>query len=254
MVSKKRSGNENLEAVRGIGGVAKAMAKAREDTEAPGAHRGFSNAYQAGRRSLAYELAESGLLSSGRLGLEILFLLPDEFVTFYSELFHKALTVRDDSVMHGRSGGVEKAKGRQGMQLGDGSKKGEGRGPQASSTGKKWLNLPMSVGDMTALRAKDAMDRGLQDLTRDARRYLAEEQARKKEVDGVQGTAAQGTREEQKSGTRRDMESKAPSEQTSKNPTIPGRRTSSVRCSGSKCGRFMKVGWTFCPECGTRTE
>lgn len=238
MVSKKRRGDDPE-----LGKVARAMVKASETGEVPRAHRGSAEAFQAGRRSLAYELAESGLLGSGRLGLEILYLLPDSFVIFYESLFHQALSGGGgESVMHGRSGGVEKAHGRVGMQLGSSD-----RGGQASGSGKKWKNTPMFVGNEVALGVKVAMDRGLEDLVRDAKRALAEERELGLDLSGdvrggqgQGGKGGEGTTKPQGQGGVRDGKSR-------------GATKGNARCKGAGCGRFMKAGWKFCPECGTRT-
>jgi hypothetical protein len=175
------------------------------------------------------------MLSPGRLGLEILYLLPDDFVQFYQDLFHQALQVKDDSVMHGRSGGLEKASGRQGMQLGS-----RDRGPQAGSSGKRWKNTPMAVGNETALKAKESMDKGLQDLVRNAKLYMnaqreIRDQAHSEKLGGKVGSQGPGGvgKADQTGGLRSGK--------------------SGNRCAGAKCGRFLKAGWTFCPECGTRT-
>jgi hypothetical protein len=123
-------------------------------------------AFFAGRRSMAYEMRESGGLPQSQLGLEILFLLPDEFVQFYSELFHRALKVDDASVMHGRSGGVEKAKGNQ-----DGVVLGSENRLQASG-GKKYKNAPMSLGSERHYKLKESIDRELLKLMSDAQSVL----------------------------------------------------------------------------------
>lgn len=248
MTSKKRTGNDpealasrerelrNDYAPSKAAGIREVL-EAGGDSKAPGNMRGSTEAFQAGRRSLAYELIESGMLSPGRLGLEILYLLPDDFVQFYQDLFHQALQVKDDSVMHGRSGGLEKASGRQGMQLGS-----KDRGPQAGSSGKRWKNTPMAVGNESALRAKMAMDKGLQDLVRNAKLYLnAEREARDQaHSEKLSKSGSQGPGGLSKADQSRSAESR-----------VTGK--GGMRCAGAKCGRFLKAGWTFCPECGTRT-
>ena len=117
---------------------------------------------------MAYELRESGGLASSRLGLEILFLLPDDFVQIYGALFHRALAVGDDSVMHGRSGGVDKAKGRTGMQLGTAD-----RGGQASATGKKFKNQRIPIASDRMLTIKEGVDKELMMLTRKIKNAMA---------------------------------------------------------------------------------
>lgn len=249
MTSKKRTGNDpealasrerelrNDYALSKAAGIREVL-EAGGDSKAPGNMRGSTEAFQAGRRSLAYELIESGGLQSSRLGLEILYLLPDDFVQFYQDLFHQALQVKDDSVMHGRSGGLEKASGRQGMQLGS-----KDRGPQAGSSGKRWKNTPMAVGNESALRAKTAMDKGLQDLVRDAKRYLASERARAQVRDQAHS---------EKLG--KSVERQGPGAVSKADQTGRANGKGGVRCAGAKCGRFLKAGWSFCPECGTRVS
>lgn len=237
MVSKKRTGNDpelRNDYAPSVGAAIRGMVEAGGEANTPGRYRSSTEAFQAGRRSLAYELVESGMLSPGRLGLEILYLLPDDFVQFYQDLFHQALQVKDDSVMHGRSGGLEKAGGRQGMQLGS-----KDRGPQAGSSGKRWKNTPMAVGNETALRAKESMDKGLQDLVRNAKVYMAGERARDQAHSGKLGGQAG---------------SQGPGGVGKADQTGRANGKGGMRCNGAKCGRFLKAGWTFCPECGTRVS
>jgi len=122
----------------------------------------------AGRRSMARELRESGGLPQGQMGLEILFLLPDNFVEFYQGIFHRALRVGDGSVMHGRSGGVEKAKGTTGTVLGSETR------AQASGTGKKFKRMGLVIGNEKVLQIKDQTDKGLEQLTSEGRRAIGE--------------------------------------------------------------------------------
>lgn len=167
---------------------------------------GKSNSYLAGRRALAMELADRGLLTRDKLATELLLLLPESFVKFYEDLFHKAYTgAGGESAMHGRSGGLEKAKGQRGMTL------GSEVGLQAKPGGKRWKNTSgMGVRSERAARVKDQVDQGLQALAREARDALAPSS------DGENG--GQGR---------------------------------SRKCTGEKCGRFLKSGWRFCPNCGT---
>jgi hypothetical protein len=192
VVSKKRTGNspEAIEAAARSSRQIILDAKAGVEVAGgvPGRHRGSSEAFYAGRRSLAYELVESGGFNRGRLGLEILYLLPDSFVEAYQNLYHQALTLKDESVMHGRSGGLEKAAGSTGTRL------GSEVGTQASSTGKKWKNLPISVNDLGAMRVKESVDKELGVLVGVMKRALESERNDKGErigpdewSDGSQG-------------------------------------------------------------------
>lgn len=187
----------------------------RGEVEALGRRGNKEQAFFAGRRSMAMELKESGGLSSARLGQEILFLLPDDFVQFYGSLFHRALRVNDSSVMHGRSGGVEKSKGSTGTVLGSDTRL------QSSGTGKKYKNTTMAVASEKALRIKEGLDKGLAELTQRAKLALE------------------------------DRESYAGLEQTLNGRVRP---PGGGQCTGKSCRSFLKMGWKFCPMCGTRTD
>lgn len=255
MVSKKRTGNIEGASpggfARSSGGAIRAVAEVGMDgkgVEVPGRYRGSTEAYLAGRRGLAYELVSMGGLNSSRLGLEILYLLPDDFVEFYENLFHRALSVRDDSVMHGRSGGVEKASGRVGMQLGTAD-----RGGQASGSGKKWKNTPMAIGNEQALRVKQAVDKGLEDLVRLGKRGLiAEAEAGRRDREGERESGGQGPGDFSKVKPSEKKRGVPGSTGNTRATGNSGRGSTGYRCAGSKCGRFLKAGWNWCPECGTR--
>jgi hypothetical protein len=142
-------------------------------------------AFFAGRRSMARELRESGGLPQSQMGLEILFLLPDNFVEFYQGLFHRALRVGDQSVMHGRSGGVERATGTTGTVTGSDTRL------QASGTGKKYKRLGLFIGNEKMLRVKDQTDKGLEQLTSAGRRAVGELEGTHDGAGGVNETRAQ---------------------------------------------------------------
>ena len=190
----------------------------------PGIHRGSGNTseFMAGRRSLAYELADKGMLNQQKLGMEILFLLPDDFVQFYAELFHRALRLDDQSVMHGRSGGLERAKGETSMVLGSDTRL------QAGGSGKKWKNTPMSISSVTALDVKDAVDKGLRDLIHDGKSMLR----KREESQGLEGEKGQN-RTSRCHGMIRVLDGTGALIRT------------------NTCGRFVKGSWRYCPSCGT---
>lgn len=251
MSAKKNKGNRGSRSggsagLAGTGrGNAQAGSEAGGEGEAPGDRRGSTEAFQAGRRSLAYELVESGGLHSSRLGLEILYLLPDGFVEFYQELFHQALSVRDDSVMHGRSGGLDKAAGRMGMQLGS-----EERGPQSSGSGKKWKNTPMAIGSVEALRVKESLDKELMRLVAIAKRGLHEEREAKK----MKAEEDFKRKLEKLGGQGPGAVLKAEPDEVVRGSSGKNGGPLTYRCSGSGCGRFRKQDWVFCPTCGTRSD
>lgn len=177
---------------------------------------GDSDAFWVGYRTHAFEMVESGGLPESRVGLEVLFMLPSAFVNFYSDLFGRALRVDDGSVMHGRSGGLEKAKGEGGMVTGSSTKL------QAGGGGKKWKNTPMAIGNEQALKVKEKVDAGLQALMKDCQPDLAS---------GSTGAI-------QCSGT------------------LAGVAGVDLGLNGEarKCRQFLKGSWKFCPGCGTAVD
>lgn len=172
---------------------------------------GDSDAFWVGYRTHAFELVESGGLPESRVGLEVLFMLPSSFVNFYSDLFGRALRVDDGSVMHGRSGGLEKAAGAKGMML------GSEVGTQAKGGGKKWKNTPMAIGNEQALKVKEKVDAGLQALIQDCQPNLTKGPGA---VEALQCTG-----------------------------TLAGQV--GLNGEVKKCRQFLKASWKYCPACGT---
>lgn len=105
------------------------------------------------RRRLADALSSAGV-NSGRISLEILYLLPEEFVREYVELYWQALGENisgsgmgqgkdEGQVLRTRSKGTPKQ-----MRPGQGG-------------GKKYKGLPLVIKDEQALEAKTRIDRKL---------------------------------------------------------------------------------------------
>jgi hypothetical protein len=196
---------------------------------------------------MAYELLESGGLPESRLGMEILYLLPDAFVEFYQTLFHQALQVRDSSVMGGGGKeGLERAAGATGMVTGSDTKL------QAMGSGKKWRNTPLSIGNEISLKVKEKLDSGLLELVGDARRDYARLLGLK-----VRGALTAGGDEDGSGSgpTAADVNQaissalrKCKGSITTGYDSIGGTLIAQER----KCGRFLKAGWQHCPTCGTR--
>lgn len=223
----------------------RALARVKEDLQylarsgmAQGNMGGVEGAYWAGRRSVVYELQESGGLGEGRLGLEIVWLLPPEFVKFYSSLFHRALKVEGgdgSGTAMGRAskskGGVDKAKGRTSMATEHNEKGGQGvRGPQAGSTGKQYRNAPLVIGSERAFKVKEALDKVLLDGVGMAKRALD------KEKGGGSGGTGRG-----------DGSDGAKVKQCEGKIGVDENGEGGVRCT-----RFLKTAWRFCPSCGTK--
>lgn len=229
MTSKKRSGDDP-EVVLASGG---SSSKAPEGAKAPHRGQGFSQEYMNGRRSVWYELMDRGLLNSQKLSTEILFLLPDAFIDFYTTLFHQALSTGDSSVMHGKSGGVDKAKGEQGMVTGSDTKlQAQGGG------GKRFKNPVMVVKNERAMDAKRMVDKELLRIMGEAGDMLRRARLR-------DNASLGGGRETQ-------------------GPSALDNQASPLRCLGYKrtwvdrgdgvrprCGLFLKGTWKYCPTCGT---
>jgi len=175
---------------------------------------------------MAYELADKSLLNSQKLAMEVLYLLPDDFVKFYEALFHRALLVKDNSAMHGKGGGVDKAKGAMGMVLGSETK------AQAMGSGKRWKNPAFTIGDEVAFDTKAWLDRELGVLVRKAGVRIRDQAA-------IAKLSAPGSRSDGRAPIR-----------------CPGLRAEWLdRGDGTprpKCGLFLKAEYRFCPTCGTR--
>jgi len=192
----------------------------------------------AGYRAHAYELIESGGLPESRLGLEILFLLPGDFVDFYSSLFYRALRVDDGSVMHGRSGGLEKAKGTGGSMV-----LGSQVGAQAKGGGKRWKNTPIAVGDERALKVKDKIDQGLRGLMHEARSDLAHLANPANLSGGAAGAAGEVT-----PTSLHGLQKLGPKQCRG----ILSDGVLNIDGKPKKCTMFLKAAWGYCPTCGTK--
>lgn len=195
-----------------------ALAKALESGR--GSLRGGQKSgdpYLQGRRDALRELMESGGLPESQLGLEVLFLLPDSFVKFYQDLFHRALIGAGSSAISGRGGGIDKARGNTGMVLGSDTRL------QSQGTGKRWKNPSNNLGSDTAMKVKERIDRELEALVHDGTDAL------KKKATGPTGGKSGDT----------PIHSQC-------RGTVEGR-------NGERkgCGKFLKRGWKFCPACGT---
>lgn len=200
-----------------------------------GGDRARSAEFLAGRRAMAREMASSGGMTQTQLGAEILYLLPDDFVEFYEQLWHAALSDGQESVMHGRSGGLEKAKGEGGMVLGSTTKL------QAQPAGKKWTAPRTPLGSTDMLKVKDSVDKGLKELISDARRSLAMMREQRDQGPG----ALIKSRTSQCSGVKVFLGAVSVDEM-GRQLTEPDRRVS--------CGKFLKANWSYCPACGTRVD
>lgn len=137
------------------------LARAARERDLPKRARGNAE------RGLAQVLASAGL-PAGTVAAEVLLLLPDAFISEYTELFHRALEL-DGGLGKEKAGGDEgKIKSRVdsryvGKRVGAAGKKG----------GKKYRN-GWVVKDEGALEVKRLIDRRLRGLGRQIRRELAE--------------------------------------------------------------------------------
>lgn len=168
--------------------------------------------YLLGRRDALMELYGAGGLPQGQMGLQLLFLLPDSFTTFYQALFDRALVGHGESR---KSQGVVKAKGNPGTVLGSDNRL------QAQGGGKKYRVPAGNIGSEKALQVKNELDKQLIILATDARAAL-NRNPRSKETNGNKPLQCRGNIE-----------------------PLPG----SGR-AGKRCTRFLKHNWNFCPTCG----
>lgn len=106
------------------------------------------------RRRLAEVLSSAGV-NANRVALEVLFMLPAEFVRGYSDLFHRALNTTEDGM-----GARNDAKSELGRAQGAG-----GGGAKA----KKGTRGVFLVRDDRALGEKERVDRTLRKLARQMR-------------------------------------------------------------------------------------
>lgn len=131
------------------------------------------------RKRLA-ELMSSAGLGYNSISLEVLYLLPEEFIGRYIWLWEKALGPAGSGDNAGRQadrdGGLGVAKTETGKR---------GVMPTgASSTQKKWKRMGLAIRDEKALELKDRIDRRLRSIARDIRSF---------EVEGGLGTSGKKT-------------------------------------------------------------
>jgi hypothetical protein len=201
-----------------------ALAKALGSPNTPGSLRGGQKSgdpYLQGRRDAMRELMESGGLPESQLGLEVLFLLPDSFVKFYQDLFHRALVGGSSGAVSGKGGGIDKALGHTGMVLGSETRL------QAQGSGKRWKNPSSMIGSDKAMRVKQRIDKELESLVHDGTDAL------RSKASGTGGSSGDLT---------------APIQNQCRG-RVEVRNGPDVGVKG--CGKFLKKGWKFCPACGT---
>lgn len=104
------------------------------------------------------EMVSSGGLTMGRGAIEILYLLPPDFVEAYTELFHQALTGTD-----GGSG----ARGEAAAKT-----RALGRAPGKAAKNTRRFRGLWTIGSEKALQNKELADKRLRTLARDIKRGL----------------------------------------------------------------------------------
>jgi hypothetical protein len=213
------------------------------------------NAYLAGRRSMVWELRESGGMPRGMSGVEVMYLLPDEFVLFYEDLYCRALGVGMGSpagAASRRDGGVEKAKGTTGTVLGSESR------AQAQGGGKRYRDSPMVVKNEKMLAVKGYVDQGLMDLVHGVERMLAERKVVKpRDINGPKNKIGMklGTGKVRDNAARSGtVESGTVGAVIGNSDTENGGESAIYRCTGDNCKRFLKGEWKFCPSCGAKSN
>lgn len=110
------------------------------------------------RRRLAEVLSSAGV-NANRVALEVLFMLPAEFVRGYSDLFHRALNTTEDGAGERNDSKAELGKAA-------GKRTAEGRGAARKGKGSRGVFL---IRDEKALGEKERIDRQLRKLARSMR-------------------------------------------------------------------------------------
>lgn len=116
--------------------------------------------YMQVRREVLRDLAASGGVARSMVFTQLLYLLPDEFVVAYEDLFEVALgTDGGARAVSGAQTGIEKGKGQtQGVVLGSDNRL------QAGGGGKKWKERRLPLGSEAGLKLKTAVDKELMSL------------------------------------------------------------------------------------------
>lgn len=253
----------NLKATEKRLGDAERLIKALDRGTGSGSGEGSGsriNAYLAGRRSMVWELRESGGMPRGMNGVEVMYLLPDEFVLFYEDLYCRALGVGMGSpagTASKRDGGVGKAKGNTRTVLGSESR------AQAQGGGKRYRDSPMVVKSERMLNVKGYVDQSLMDLVHGVQKMMSEKKivvprgrevvrdGRTKKIAGSRSVEIEGQGPGQGQGA--PLESAARGDSRGKG-SFDEIGDEIFRCSGDGCRRYMKADWKFCPSCGAKSE
>lgn len=110
------------------------------------------------RRRLAEVLSSAGV-NANRVALEVLFMLPAEFVRGYSDLFHRALNTGEDGMGERNDSKAE-------LGRAAGKRTEEGRGAARKGKGSRGV---FSIRSDKALGEKERVDRQLRKLARQMR-------------------------------------------------------------------------------------
>lgn len=124
------------------------------------------------RRRLQEILTRSGV-DEGRVALEVLYWLPEEFIKDYIQLFQKALSLGDENHGAGEEAKAGKAKV-------SSKRRGKPKSMAAQGGGKKYYKGEWVVKDDNAFEVKRRVDRKLRRVVNDTMRAVrAEEHAKK---------------------------------------------------------------------------
>lgn len=149
-----------------------------------------------------------------QIAKEMVFFLPEGFMTAYEQLWHKGLGGKDDGGV-GARGAAQAETGR----LGKAPTRNKEGGIQISSGGSKRKSYKKYwvIADERALEIKDRMDKRLRAMAREIMEELA-------------GLNEEGLDRKGQLGDGRGASGVTP------------------RCAG--CGRILQAGWKFCPNDG----
>lgn len=200
-------------------------------------------------QTMFIEMMNAAGVGAKRMGREVAFFMPPDFLDMYEELWYTGTAGKDGGgngiggvgAAQAEAGAVGKASVRNEWAGGDSNKRGsksDGRGGRVDKGAKSFVGSGGAkrksykkfwvIADEDVLDIKDRVDKRLRAIVRDVRHELAELQALR--------------RSEQRLG--KDKARKWAEERA--RPGVEGTGGASMtRCAG--CGRVMRADWDYCP-------
>lgn len=173
-------------------------------------------------RTRLAEIMSSAGLGYNQIALEILYLLPTEFIQRYIWLWEKALGPAGGGDARGQQSARESNLGRAEVSSSD-----RGLKPSVGAGGKRYKKI-FVIRDEKAFALKDRIDKRLRAMAREIRTNL------------------EGLEENERTGTRDGDMGKG------RKGKGVGEREITTQCS--RCGKIVSMAWAFCPFDGTSLQ